>query len=87
MKAFGATVELPDEKQFEVWEENWEAAILFLRLSTQWRTGGFGGFFGLDYSAVNALFRIERVKNQRAVFADLQTMEHAAISVLNKKAD
>ena len=60
---------------------------LFLKLSTQWRVGGMGGIVGLDYAAVDAFFRIYRVKARAERMDDLRVMELAAMIVLNKKAD
>jgi len=57
---------------------------LFLRLSTQWRYGMMGGVLGLDYPGVEALLRIERVKDRAAVFVGLQIMESGALPELNK---
>jgi hypothetical protein len=70
---------------FEVWEENWEAVQMFLRCQTQWRTGGMGGAVGLDYGAVAWLFRLHRVKDQRALLEDLQIMEGAILTEMAKK--
>lgn len=37
------------EPHVAVWDENWDALQTFLKLSTQWRMGGFGPI-GLDYN-------------------------------------
>ena len=42
------------------------------------------GVCGLDYSAVEWLFRLYEVKDQQAVLQDLQIMEAAALRILNK---
>jgi hypothetical protein len=70
---------------FEVSPENWEAVQMFLRCQTQWRSAGMGGVFGLDYGAVAWLLRLYRVRNQRAVLEDLQTMEAAVLEALAEK--
>lgn len=57
---------------------------MFLRLQTQWRTS-MGGVIGLDYMAVEWLLRLYGVEDQRSMLEDLQTMEGAALSVINKK--
>lgn len=57
---------------------------MFLRLQTQWRTS-MGGVIGLDYMAVEWLLRLYEVEDQRSMLEDLQTMEGAALSVINKK--
>lgn len=44
-----------------------------------------GGVIGLDYMAVEWLLRLYGVEDQRSMLEDLQTMEGAALSVINKK--
>ena len=70
-------------QDFEVWPENWPAVEMFLRCQTQWRTT-MAGVCGLDYAAVQWLFRLYEVKDQLAVFESLQVMEAAAVKILNK---
>lgn len=67
-----------------MFEENWESVLMFLRLTTQWTTSS-GGFLGLNYQSVEFLFRTYRVKNKKDMLEDLQVMELAALSLLNKK--
>lgn len=69
---------------FEVHPENWPAVEMFLRLQTQWRTS-MSGVVGLDYSAVQWLFRLYGVEDQRALLEDLQIMEVAAMQSINKQ--
>ena len=84
-KAFGLALPEPEAPEdYEVWEENWPAVEVFLRCQTQWRTT-MAGVCGLDYSAVEWLFRLYGVKDQPAVLEDLQVMEAAAIKILNKE--
>ena len=77
---------LPEAKEehFEVWEENWPAVEMFLRCQTQWRTT-MSGVCGLDYTAVQWLFKLYEVKDQPAVLEDLQIMESAAMKILNQE--
>jgi hypothetical protein len=80
--------ELPDlpppvAAQFEVHPDNWATVEMFLRLQTQWRST-MSGVIGLDYAAVQWLFRLYGVEDQRALLEDLQTMEVAAMQVINK---
>jgi hypothetical protein len=74
-----------ESDDYEVWPENWEAVQMFLRCQTQWRTAGMGGVLGLDYGAVAWLLRLYRVKDQRALLEDLQTMEAAVLEALAEK--
>lgn len=57
---------------------------MFLRLQTQWRST-MNGVIGLDYSAVQWLFRLYEVQDERALLEDLQTMEVAAMQAINKE--
>ena len=77
--------EPPPSDDYEVWPENWEAVQMFLRCQTQWRTAGMGGVLGLDYVAVSWLLRLYRVRDQRAVLEDLQTMEAAVLEAMAEK--
>ena len=74
--------EKKQEKNFAVWPENWPAVELFLRCQTQWRTS-VGGVTGFDYSSVLAL--VNMYAYSKETFEDLQVMEVAAISYLNKE--
>ena len=80
--------ELPDlpppvAAEFEVHPDNWATVEMFLRLQTQWRST-MSGVIGLDYSAAQWLFRLYEVQDQRALLEDLQTMEVAAMQLINK---
>ena len=80
--------ELPDlpspvAAEFEVHPDNWSTVEMFLRLQTQWRTT-MNGVIGLDYSAVQWLFRLYEVQDERTLLEDLQTMEVAAMQAINK---
>ncbi|TWI65168.1 uncharacterized protein DUF1799 [Pseudoduganella lurida] len=73
---------------FQVWEENWRTVSLFVGLATQWRMHiGMAGvhYQGLDYGAVEVALRLERVPRADwpQTFRDLQTMERAALPLLN----
>ena len=73
-----------------MWPENWQTVRVFCALGTQWRCiAGLGGaaYQGLIYSAIPVALRmlgVPRVEWQ-AVFAGLQTMEAAALAVLNRR--
>lgn len=82
--AFGVIMEEPAPEDFEVWPENWDAVVMFLRISTQWRTS-MGGPIGLDYGALEWLFRLYEVKEPRSLLEDLQVMEGAALTAMAKE--
>ena len=69
----------------EVWEENWPAVEMFLRVQTQWRTT-MNGIMGLDYGAVAWLFKMYSVEDPRSLLEDLQVMEAAAMAVINGRS-
>jgi len=69
----------------EVWEENWPAVEMFLRVQTQWRTT-MNGLLGLDYGAVAWLLRLYEVEDPRALLEDLQVMEAAALITINSRS-
>jgi hypothetical protein len=82
-------IELPDlppapEEDFGILPENWPVVEMFLRVQTQWRTT-MSGVIGLDYAAVRWLFKLYDVEEPRALLEDLQVMEAAAMSVINKQ--
>ncbi|MFZ9654547.1 MAG: DUF1799 domain-containing protein [Limnohabitans sp.] len=74
---------------FEVWEENWPTVEMFLRIQTQWRVaGGMGAaYVGLDYQAVAWMFSLYNVEQPRQMLEDLQVMEAAALTALNRRDD
>ena len=81
-----AIAELQSRKQstdFEVWEDNWDTVVMFLRVQTQWRIG-MSGATGLDYNAIRWTFEMYGVSDQREMFEGLQVMEAAALGAMNK---
>ncbi len=93
--AFG--LKLPEEKEeeqeqsgdFEVWEENWEAVMMFLRMQTQWQVS-MSGYVGLKYEVLlgsGGLCDLYNVEDRRDVLERLQIMEASALSELRKRSD
>ena len=72
------------EKDFEVWEENWESVLLFIKMMTQWRTT-MGGVIGLDYSVLQMLFDLYDIDNRKEIFENIQVMEQEAMLHMNKE--
>lgn len=70
-------------QDFEVWEENWDAVNMFLRLQTQWRVS-FGGLLGLDYVAAKWLFDVYSVNDHKEMLDALMIMERAALSAISE---
>jgi len=76
----------PKDEHFEVWEENWETVVMFLRMQTQWSVT-MGGYVGLKYEVLlgaSGLMSLYDVSNPREMLEELQVMEAAALSELNK---
>ena len=69
---------------FEVWEENWEAVMMFLRMQTQWNVG-MSGLIGLNYQALETLIRLYHVKEPVELFEKVQVIERAALVKMNTK--
>lgn len=59
---------------------------MFARLQTQWNVVN-GCFVGMNYASAAFLFKIHGVENPSALMDDLQTMEVAALQVLNKRKE
>lgn len=64
------------------------AFIVFQSMSTQWRMG-MNGPTGLDYNVLPELWRRMEIKKRERnqVFADLQEMERAALSVMARQRE
>ena len=73
-----------EEPAFEVWEDNWEVVMMFIRLQTQWNTT-MGGFIGIKYEVLEWLCRLYSVKDSCFMFESLQVMEAEALKHLNEK--
>jgi len=76
----------PVEEHFEVWEENWETVMMFLRMQTQWNVT-MGGYVGLKYEVLTGaggLMALYDVDNPREMLEGIQEMETVALSELNK---
>ncbi|MES2207295.1 MAG: DUF1799 domain-containing protein [Pseudomonadota bacterium] len=72
----------------EVWSENEHSVDLFFSLATQWRWTAVGmgaSCLGLDYAGVDAVMRMQRIKQRKEIFTDIQIMEAAALKCLNGK--
>ena len=89
---FGISMPAPKKKEsddFEVWEENWDIVMMFLRMQTQW-TVSMAGYVGMKYEVLlvsGGLFDLYDVENRREVLEGLRIMESAALTEFSKKAD
>jgi len=80
-------VEVAQQQDYFVLEENWAAINLFLRLQTQWQyISGMAGAVrtGLNYQAAEVVMRrVFKNEDHDTLFDKLQTIERAALSLLN----
>lgn len=76
---------------FGIFPENWDAVRVFCALETQWREAaswtGYRVRTGLDYAAIGPVMKglAIRKKHRPAVFADLRTMERAALKEMARE--
>jgi hypothetical protein len=79
-------VVLPDAEEesedFEVWDENWDIVMMFLRMQTQWNIT-MSGYAGLKYEVLRWLCDLYSVEDPKALLEGIQVMEAAALQVLN----
>lgn len=71
----------------EVWEDNWESAMLFLAVSTQWIVSPMGQYVGINYTALESTMRMAGIKKKKraSLFDDVGIMESAALEVLRDR--
>jgi hypothetical protein len=78
----------PDDQLIELWESNREALVLFLDVSTQWRsahTEGGTRYLGLDYVAVDVVMRRLSIDDPAGqLFTDLQAAEDGALEAFSE---
>ena len=72
-----------DDEHCEVWDENWDIVMMFLRMQTQWNVV-MGGFTGLKYEVLRWLCDLYSVEDPRAMLEGIQVMESVALQELNK---
>ena len=70
------------DRDFEVWEENWDIVIMFMRMATQWTTG-MSGAVGLNYPSLEWLCKLYAVKDPVAIFEGVQIMELTVLATMN----
>lgn len=85
-EAMGFAPEDYDSEPTEVWPDNWPAFNVFADMQTQWRVS-VDGRTGLDYLALVTVMDFHGVaaEDRRQMFADVQAMELAALTQMNKK--
>lgn len=76
-----------EEAHFEVWPENWEYVLMFLRLQTQWRVS-MSGAIGLDYTVALQfcdLYGFSEPDRKREMMEALSLMEREVLSIWSKE--
>ena len=75
-----------DNDHFELYPENLKAWNVFNACSTQWHVG-MAGYTGLDYTVVEAVLRLQRIKPKHHpdIFWRVQCIERGALSEMEKK--
>jgi hypothetical protein len=84
--AWGLTLEEASGQAIEVWPDNVQALNVFIQMSTQWRASATGST-GLDYTALESLFRILRIPRAEwpLLFEEIRTLEDAALEKMREK--
>ena len=72
------------KRDFEVWEDNWEAVMMFLKMQTQWNVS-MSGLVGLNYPALETLIRLYKIEEPLELFEKVQVIERAALVKMNTK--
>lgn len=80
--AFKIVVDVDNDADFEVWDDNWDIVMMFLRLQTQW-TVTMGAYVGLKYESLQWLVSLYSVEDRASLFEGIQVMESAALKELN----
>ena len=80
---FLASIVALQNRDVEVWPENWPIVQMFCRLATQWQVG-MGGAVGLRYEAVYPLLdrQYANADDWQQAFSDLQELERAALDAM-----
>tara|TARA_R100000426_G_scaffold84553_1_gene63816 strand:- start:105 stop:311 length:207 start_codon:yes stop_codon:yes gene_type:complete len=66
-----------------VYQENWEAVMMFLKIQTQWRVG-MGGIIGLDYTSVIEMIKLYKDK-PLDLMESIQVIEASILKTLNRE--
>ena len=88
--AFGLSIpkknKAVEEEDFEVWDENWDAVMMLIRMQTQWMVS-MSGYVGLKYEVLlcsGGLFDLYNVEDRCDVLERLQVLEATALEELRK---
>ena len=83
--AFGLDLgQPPPPEHFEVEPDAWNAMQMFLRCQTQWRTGP-NGVIGLDYLALDLMFRLYGASDPATMLEDIQVVEGEILAIAQQE--
>jgi hypothetical protein len=68
----------------EVWDDCWESAMMFLRMSNDWVYAGMGSCIGMNKQTLQWYMEVHEVKDKKDMLEDLQVMERHALKHMNK---
>lgn len=74
---------IEEPEHFEVWDENWDIVMMFLRLQTQWNVV-MGGYVGLKYEVLPWLCGLYSIEDPKALLEGIRVMEATALRHINK---
>lgn len=75
-------IEFSSDNVFEIWPDNLDTMLMFLRMGTQWRVS-MTGLLGMDYNVLFDLFNLYGTVDRVIMLEDLQAMERAVIKAVN----
>lgn len=84
-----ADLEKDESQDFEVWPEHQDAVQVFLAMEHQWQKRLIGKrliYDSLRYEALKTVVWGLEIAMNKTLFRDLQTMERAALEILNKQS-
>lgn len=85
--AWGITLaEAEDAASAAVWPDNLAAVNVFIAMSTQWRSAGFGAT-GLDYGPLPGVMRMCGMprRDWHDTFESIRILEEAALTIMRAK--
>ena len=68
----------------EVWDDCWESAMMFLRMTNDWTYAGTGSRIGMNKQTLQWYMEVHEVEDKKGVLDDLQVMEQHALKLMNK---
>lgn len=67
--------------------ENWEAVSTFLAVQTQWIVAPSGHLIGLNYLALEFIFKLYGKKERRKLFGEIREIEFGALEAIRRQRE